>query len=142
MFHKKLASEEAAVAPKGAGVSGNRFRYQVIPQKRLVTVKFGNRLTEDEIASYVASVTADPLFDPKFSEIVDLSDVKKIDLRGEQMLKLADEVDPFSFDSKRAFVVTDVTQTHAARMHQILRTSADKIRTFYSVVEAERWIRS
>jgi hypothetical protein len=141
LFPKKPASA-AQVVPNAAGVAGTPFDCRVVPEKRLVTVKFGNTLTEREIAIYAASLRANPLFDPKFSEIVDLRDVEKLDLHGEQMLKLADKVDPFSFDSKRAFVVGNRTQSHAARMHQILRTSNENIRIFNSLPEAERWIES
>jgi hypothetical protein len=116
--------------------------YKIIPKKRLVWVKFGKEVSQGEIANYAHGLRSNPLFEPGFSEIVDLREVEKLDLHGEQMLKLADEVDPFSFDSKRAFVVRNATQSHAARMHQILRIANESLRIFYSVREAERWIES
>ncbi len=116
--------------------------YTIVPEKRLVWVKFGKRVSESEIANYAASLRSDPLFEPGFSEIVDLRDVEELDLHGGQMLKLADEVDPFSFDSRRAFVVRNASQSHAARLHQILRIANENILIFYSLAEAEQWIES
>ena len=115
--------------------------YKVSHEKRIVFVKFGKRVTEKEIARYAATLRADPAFDPAFSEIVDLSDVEELDLHGEQMMELADKIDPFSHEAKRAFVVSNSVQTHAARMHQILRLSKENISIFHSVEEAEQWIK-
>ena len=125
---------------KKSPLPGNPPEYRVIPEKRLVCVKFGKRVTLREIATYAASVCTDPLFDPQFSEIVDLREVEELDLHGQEMLKLADEVDPFSLEAKRAFVVRDRVQTHAAQMHKLLRIAKEKIAICHSIDEAERWI--
>ena len=63
-----------------------------------------------------------------------------MDLRGDQMMRLADQVDPFSFDTKRAFVVQNAFQHHEARIYHVLRTCGGNSRIFQSVEEAERWI--
>jgi hypothetical protein len=129
------------ILPRNAGRrAGTRAEYNVIAEKRLVIVKFGKRLTEREIKGYVSSLRAHPQFDPSFSEILDMSTVEEIDMRGEEMAMLADQVDPFSLDSKRAFVVHSALQSHEARMFQILHSSDGKIRSFASVNEAKRWI--
>ncbi len=120
---------------------GTPPEYNVIPERRLVFVKFGKLTTEREIARYAIRLHADPSFDPEFSEIVDLRDVEELDLRGDQMVELADRIDPFSPNAKRAFVVQNSVQSHAARMHQILRISKENIGIFHSVEEAEHWIK-
>lgn len=97
-------------------------------------------MTEREIAWYASCLGMDPSFDPGFSEIVDLRNVEDLDLRGEQMVELADKIDPFSLDAKRAFVVRNSVQSHAARMHQILRIAKENLSIFHSVEDAERWI--
>jgi hypothetical protein len=68
-----------------------------------------------------------------------LRQVEEIDLQADEFLTLADKIDPFSEDSKRAFVVRTSVQNHAARMHKVLRTQRN-IEIFRSVEEAERWI--
>ena len=64
-----------------------------------------------------------------------------MDLQADGFLKLADEIDPFSPDAKRAFVAKSPVQNHAARMHKILRTQRN-IEIFRTIEEAERWIES
>ena len=123
-----------------AAASLGRVEYHLIPERRLVRVKFGKRLSERDLAGYAASLREDRQFDPAFSEIVDLTAVEKIELRGDEMLNLADEIDPFSPHSKRAFVVQTPIQAHAARMHQILRVGSSHIQIFSSVADAEQWI--
>jgi hypothetical protein len=80
-----------------------------------------------------------PSFVLTFSEIVDLTEVEELDLQAAEFLRLADEIDPFSPGAKRAFVVRNAIQDHAARMHKILRTQRN-IEILRSVGEAERWI--
>jgi len=73
---------------------------------------------------------------------VDLTGVERVELRGEDVLRLADHVDPFSFESKRAFIARDAAQTHPVRRYQISRMAGEKIRSFQSMEEAEKRIQS
>lgn len=116
-------------------------QYVIDAEKRLVKVKFGAHLTVGDIQRYTLSLTANPLFRPSFSEIADLTAVEKLDLQADDFLKLADEIDPFSPEAMRAFVARSAVQSHAARMHKILRTQRN-IEIFSTVEAAERWIRS
>jgi hypothetical protein len=127
-------------ARQNAGRPGALPEYRVDPEKRLVTVKFGKKVNGSDIAAYAGALRADPLFDPAFSEIVDLQAVEELNLHGTEMIGLADQIDPFSYTSRRAFVVGNSVQGHAARMHQILRCSKESISIFHSVAEAEKWI--
>jgi hypothetical protein len=140
LFPEKTGPRGAQKASSGGAPA--RVIHKVVPEKRLVRVKFGKRLGGREIGSYAAWLRGNALFDPSFAEIVDLRDVEQMDLGGAEMMKLADEIDPFSPESKRAFVVRNSTQSHAARMHQILRTSKENLRIFNSISEAEAWIES
>lgn len=136
----KEISSDAASPVKNASGTGQSVQYKVTAEKRLVTVKFGKRLAEADLRNYIAALRSNPRFAPSFSEIIDLSAVEEVDLRGEEMMKLADQVDPYSPYSKRAFVVQNALQSHQVKMYRILRASGDKIRTFQSVDAAERWI--
>lgn len=108
-------------------------------QKRLVTVRFNGIVTFEDIARYAKKLLANPDFQPTFSEIVDLTAVSELNLEAGDFLKLADKVDPFWPEAKRAFVVRTAVQRHAGRMHKILRTDR-KIEIFQSLEEAEKWI--
>ncbi len=110
-------------------------------QKRLVSVKFRKKVTIREIENYAASLRKNPLFDPDFAEITDMTEVEELDLNAEDFIRLADQIDPFSAQAKRAFVARDSVQKHAARMHRILRTQRD-FSIFSSVAQAEQWIES
>jgi hypothetical protein len=108
--------------------------------KRQVTVTFGKKVTASDIESYVRTLICNPAFHAEFSEIVDLREVEELNLQAEDFIRLADQVDPFSPQAKRAFVVRTSVQNHAARMHKILRTQRT-IEIFLSMEEAESWIR-
>lgn len=114
-------------------------RFTIESKRQLVIAKFGKQLTAPDIQIYVQDLCAHPSFDPSFSEIADISDVTELPLEGSDFLKLADRVDPFSFESKRAFVAQTPVQKHAARMHKILRSQRN-FEIFQTLEEAERWI--
>lgn len=116
------------------------FEFHVDVKKQLVRVKFGERVTSEEIVSYVKALRSRSDFRPIFAEIIDLREATEIDLQAEDFLHLADQVDPFSSEAKRAFVVRTSVQNHAARMHKILRVQRN-IAIFRSIEEAEHWIR-
>ncbi|MBZ5686956.1 MAG: hypothetical protein LAP86_18175 [Acidobacteriia bacterium] len=98
-------------------------------------------MTAEEIGEYVRKLRDHPLFEPTFSEIADLRDAEDIALLADDFLKLADEVDPFSPEAKRAFVAKTSIQNHAARLHKILRSQRN-IEIFRTLEDAERWIGS
>jgi len=107
--------------------------------RKLVTVKFGKKVTAADIANYASRLRDHPSFQPSFSEICDLSNIEHLDLSADDFLRLADQVDPFAEDAKRAFVVRTQTHAHAARMHKALRVHRH-FEIFYSPADAERWI--
>lgn len=118
----------------------NAAEFSIDEERRLVTVKFGGTVTVEEIADYAKRLLVHPKFQPSFSEITDLREAEELDLQAFDFLRLADQVDPFSPDAKRAFVVRTSVQQHAARMHKILRSKRD-IEIFESFEAAEEWIR-
>jgi hypothetical protein len=76
----------------------------------------------------------------KFAEIVDLRQVESVELSARNAMDLADQVDPFAADSKRAFVAQSQAQIQAAHLHRILRIDSATIRIFFSIEEARKWI--
>jgi len=108
--------------------------------KRRVLVKFAGALTLRDIENYADQLRVDPRFDPAFSEIVDLREVKKVTLAPKQLIRLADHVDPFSSEAKRAFIARNQEHVHAAKVHRMLRPGNDNIRIFFSLKEAEAWV--
>jgi hypothetical protein len=133
---KAIARVPQSHSPEQANPSTQHFID--VGQERVV-VRFGRKVTARDIATYADHLRAHPSFDPKFSEIIDLTAAEELDLGSEDFLTLADKVDPFSVEAKRAFVVRTSTQTHAARMHKILRTTRN-IEIFRSFDADVRWI--
>jgi len=103
-------------------------------------MKAGKRVTPSGLEKYTTFVRNAASFDPSFSEIADLRGAEAIEINADEMIKAADKLDPFSADACRAFVVQTKTQAHAARMHKILRSQRN-FEIFYSVADAEEWIR-
>ena len=100
---------------------GNRSevaRFTVDSALQLVTARFGKTVSAGDIERYPAQLRESRSFRPGFSEIADLRDVEKLALKAEALIRLADKVGPFSFESERAFVVGNSVQSHAARMHK------------------------
>jgi hypothetical protein len=121
------------------GIRDGVAKFSVDSEQKLVTVRFGKTVTAGDIERYAAQLRDSPSFRSGFSEIADLRDVEKLDLKAEDFIRLADQVDPFSLASRRAFVVRNSVQAHAARMHKILRTQRS-FEIFHSLEEAEQWI--
>lgn len=113
--------------------------YVIDPGSRIVHVKFAKKLTIAAIERYANRVRSNPEFRPDYAEIVDLTQVEEVELQAEDFLTLADEIDPFTPEAKRAFVVRGAVQSHAARMHKALRPKRT-IEIFHSIEDAERWI--
>ena len=99
----------------------------------------GRRVTIDALSQYARLLKENPSFDSTFSEIADMRAVQDIALEAKDMLKAADQVDPFSPEAKRAFVVRTPAQAHTARMHKAL-LSHRNFKVFRSFEEAEGWI--
>ena len=135
-------TEISRVPKRSVGKQSNTSAHHSIDvEKRRVVVRFGKKVTARDIAAYADYLRNHPSFDPKFSEIIDLTAAEELDLGSEDFLRLADQVDPFSLEAKRAFVVSTSIQSHAARMHKILRTTRN-MEIFRSFEAALRWIES
>ncbi len=140
MLQENNVAKSGPLASRGAVLHSSPLAEYVLDARRkLVTVKFGTRLTFGDIERYAKLLQLSPQFRPTYSEIVDLTDVEEVDLDANEFLKLADKIDPFSPEAKRAFVVRTSLQSHAARMHKVLRTQRN-IEIFQTVEEAEIWI--
>jgi len=139
MSPEQALKHSKVVPPQTSSPLSGSFRYTVDAEKKLVAVGFGKKLTVQQIKRYTELLKVNPSFHATYSEIVDLTQVEELDLQADEFLTLADKIDPFSTDAKRAFVVRTPVQNHAARMHKVLRTQRN-IEIFRSMEEAECWI--
>jgi hypothetical protein len=116
------------------------IEYSIYPERRLVSTRLAGRLTGRGLETYATSLRSDSRFDPTFAELMDLRQVTEILLEPDEALRLADQIDPFSLESKRAFVAHTEAQRYAARMHQLLLTGRKPISIFSSLEDATRWL--
>jgi hypothetical protein len=116
------------------------FVYSIDAAARVVSARASGELTFTAIVSYASRLRRDHTFSPAFSEIVDLRAVESVSLNAREVMTLAADIDPFSANSKRAFVVRNQDQVNAAHLHRILRPQTKTICVFYSIEEAREWV--
>jgi hypothetical protein len=104
-------------------------------------VRFAGTLTTTQIALYAEALRKHPSFNANWSEIVDLRAVEDITITADETIALADDIDPFSLSSRRAFVVANELQFHRARMQQVLRSPSKSIGICETLADAEQWVR-
>ena len=135
-----MSETRAASLPRRYAIGERKgASFILYPEQRLVVITLGNRVTVNELEEYARLLQQDPAFQPTFSEIADMRSIQEVDLQADDMMRMADEIDPFSHEAKRAFVVKTPSQAHAARMHKILLTHRN-FEIFRSLEEAQRWI--
>jgi hypothetical protein len=78
--------------------------FNVDSERRLVTVRFGNEVTVQDVVQYIESQKTSLAFEPDFSELVDLTQVMSSEVDFQAAMMLAHEADPFSREARRAFV--------------------------------------
>jgi len=135
-----LVARRCGVAPDSTTAEPGLAAYSIDPNRRMVLVRFGKSLGARDISNYADSLRNNPRFDPSFSELVDLSKVETLELGPEEALHLADAVDPFLANARRAFVVQSSAPAYAARIHMLLRAENQNIRIFESMDEARQWL--
>ena len=116
--------------------------YRIDADHGRVYVRFAGKLTVNLIGRYTEALRENRAFEPGWSEIVDLRAVEEIEINAEETIALADQLDPFSLGSRRAFIVGNELQRHRARMQQILRSPSKTIGIFETMADAEAWVAS
>jgi hypothetical protein len=114
--------------------------YCIDSSSRLVSVRFTANLAFSDIVNYATRLRSDPQFEPDFAEVVDLREVVAVDLDSQDLVQLADQVDPFASESRRAFVIRNEAQARTVGLHRMLRLAGIRVRIFTSMDEARSWI--
>jgi hypothetical protein len=116
--------------------------YRIDADHGRVYVRFAGKLTVNLIGRYTEALRENRGFEPGWCEIVDLRALGEIEINAEETIALADQLDPFSLGSRRAFIVSNELQRHRARMQQILRSPSKTIGIFETMAEAEAFVAS
>jgi hypothetical protein len=110
--------------------------FNVDSERRLVTVRFGNEVTVQDVVQYLESLRTSLAFEADFSELVDLTQVKSSEVDFQAAMMLAHKVDPFSREARRAFVAPMAATFRTIRMYQMARGDDSSIAVFRTMAEA------
>lgn len=115
--------------------------YKIDKERRLVLTTGSGVYTLADAVSHMDKLSKDPDFDPSFSQIVDFTQVTRIELSADEIRRLAQRT-IFSPHSRRAFIAADEVAFGVGRMFEILRgLEGDKgIRIFRSLEETLDWV--
>ncbi|HEY4978348.1 MAG TPA: hypothetical protein VII25_04210 [Candidatus Acidoferrum sp.] len=115
--------------------------YKIDKANRLVMSTASGTITGPEARAHHQSLSADPDFDPSYSQLLDCSHVTKIEVSSDDIRTLAQD-NLFSATSRRAFLVSNDAAFGLARMFEIIReTQGDSgIQVFRNLDEALDWV--
>jgi hypothetical protein len=115
--------------------------YAIDPEKRRVTTTCRGRLSFDQMVASAEGMKRDPLMDPTFTELVDITGVETIDLTAEQIEALAD-IRIFDAKARRAIVAPSPLYFGIARMYEAHHSAKAEatLRVFTDRDEAVKWL--
>jgi hypothetical protein len=117
------------------------FSYKIDKERKIVmSTGYGVFVLADALA-HQEKLSKDPDFDPSFCQLMDFTHVTKLDLRAEDVRRLA-QASIFSRDSRRAILVTSDAAFGLARMFEIVRSTFGErgIQTFRNLDHALDWV--
>ena len=116
-------------------------RHVIEAEDRLVYTTVTGVVTFDDVLQQIASLRADPNFNPDFSEIIDLSGASDVRL-GYDEFKRIEQLDPFSEKGKRALVIpTNPAVYGVSRMYHLIQNEHPRIKLFRSLADAREWVK-
>jgi hypothetical protein len=117
--------------------------YKIDRERRIVMSSGSGVLTIGDIMGHQERLSNDPEFDPSYSQLLDFTQVTKVELSSDDV-RLAARKNVYLPHSRRAMVVNNDFQYGLARMFEIHRELAGEvgIRVFRSIDEALGWVLS
>jgi hypothetical protein len=117
------------------------FSYKIDKERKMVMSTGFGVFTLADALGHQEKLRKDPDFDPSFCQLMDFTHVAKLDLRAEDVRRLA-QASIFAHDSKRAILVASETAFGLARMFEILRSTFGEkgIQAFRNLDDALDWV--
>ncbi len=115
--------------------------YKIDKERSLVMTAGTGVLTKEDIQGHMDRLSADPEFDPTFSQLLDFREITAVEFGPEEVRQFAQRK-IYSSISRRAFLVTNDLQFGLARMFETYRelNGETGIRVFRTFEEAMDWI--
>jgi hypothetical protein len=115
--------------------------FKIYKERRLVMSIVSGVVTLADALAHRQNLRKHPDFEPSFSQLVDLSNVTKIEFSRQDVERFAEDT-IFSLDSRRAAVATCDVTYGLARMFEMLRESKGEggLRIFRNLDEALDWV--
>ena len=115
--------------------------FKIYKERRLVMSIVSGVVTLADALAHRENLRKHPDFDPSFSQLVDLSNVARIEFSREDVEKFAQDT-IFSLNSRRAAVATADVAYGLARTFEMLRESKGEegLRIFRNLDEALDWV--
>jgi hypothetical protein len=115
--------------------------FNIYKERRLVMSTVSGVVTIADALAHRENLRKHPDFDPSFSQLVDLSNVAKIEFSREDVEKFA-QATIFLLNSRRAAVATADLAYGLARMFAMFRESKGEegLRVFRTLDEALEWV--
>ena len=116
------------------------WSYQIDPERGIVFSVFDGTTTDADVSAHQKALSADPAFEPGFSQLLDFRGVTSVRLTAAGVRAVA-EAKNFGAGSRRAIVVASNVAYGMARMFEILRDpEPDTVEVFRDLAEARRWL--
>jgi len=115
--------------------------YNIDKERRLVMSTGSGVLTMTDALAHQEKLLKDPDFSPRFSQLMDLTQVTNVEFGTEDLRKLAQR-SIFSPDSRRAILVSSDVVFGLSRMFEIFRETLGEtgIRVFRNLDDALEWV--
>ena len=117
------------------------LRHAIDKQRRLVLTVAEGRVMFDDVRGHQDRLLADSEFDASFDQLIDATNVTKIDISAGEVRTLAHR-HVFSLKSRRALVATKPDVFGVGRMMEIYQEDAGhtELQVVYSMEEALKWL--
>ena len=116
-------------------------RYSIDPGLQLVRTVFSGELTDADLREHVRSLHADPAFNAKMRELVDLTGVTRATVTADGVATIAASL-VHSPHARRALVASTDEVFGLSRMYQLYRDriGAEELQVFRESVPALEWL--
>jgi len=119
-------------------LGGMAAEYSIDVKARLVVTILAGIISRDQLLAHVTRLRNDPDFNPTFAELVSTKGAH-INLSYSEIRNMV-AADPFSTQSKRAFVVRSPSNYGMIRMFQTARGEDGSVEIFKNPEDAYRWL--